>query len=165
MTNMIYRRRVNRQVKEEMTVGDWKSDLDSFLVDKDRKTQEERKATEEKTSETKALLASKVIPAFEEVKTELEKHGRTVKISSGESYARIIVEYSGVEELNYTIDVSVTARRAFPWKIEEFTDRKTGKRETLKGSVRSEVQGYDLNDLSKEEIIQDVINTYKNRTR
>jgi len=113
------------------------------------------------TSETKALLASKVIPAFEEVKAQLEKHGRTVRVRSGENYANITVEYSGVEELNYSIDVSVTARGAFPWTIEELTDKKTDKRFNMKGSIRSGSQDYDLNDLSKDEIIQAVVNKYK----
>jgi hypothetical protein len=146
-------------------LGDWKTDLDSFFVDKDNKMQEDGKKIGQRTSETKALLASKVIPAFEEVKAQLEKHGRTVRVRSGENYANITVEHSGVEELNYSIDVSVTARGAFPWTIEELTDKKTDKRFNVKGSIRSGSQDYDLNDLSNDEIIQAVVNKYKDRIR
>jgi hypothetical protein len=146
---------------------DWRDDLDSFFKQIQNKRASEEKTVEQRRAETEAFIRSKVVPAFEDVKDQLEKYGRTVTILSEKDNASIIVVRVGAEEFKYSIKVDISSRKAIPVAEEEIPDRTTGKRLRSKRLLRGEwfVMDWDINNevnaISKEEIIRDVIRRYK----
>jgi hypothetical protein len=141
--------------------GDWKEDLDRFLRQRAANTVSEEKEAEQKKLEGKSFLASKVLPAFAELKVQLEKNGRTVTIYSGQDNVNITVMNAGLEEFNYSIEVSPL--RAAPQTVEIITDRRTGKKLNAQGTLRSKSHGYSVSSITKEEIIQEALRKYKDR--
>jgi choline/glycine/proline betaine transport protein len=144
-------------------VGDWRTDLDEFLKQKESQKAADATSTEEHKPEAKNFLATKVLPAFEELKAQLEKNGRTVSVRSGEDYANIAVVNGSKEEIDYSIKVRFSPLKAFPQTEERFTDEKTGKRLIAEGSILSGAQDYDVNGVSKDDVIADFLRKYKDR--
>jgi hypothetical protein len=141
--------------------GDWKEDLDRFLRQRATNTASEEKVAEQKKLEGKIFLTSKVLPAFAELKVQLEKNGRMVTIYSGLDNVNIIVKNAGLEEFNYSIEVSPL--RAAPQTVEIITDRRTGKKLNARGTLRSRNPDYSVSSITKEEIIQEALRKYKDR--
>jgi len=140
---------------------DWKEDLDRFLRQKATNTASDEKVAEQKKLEGKIFLASKVLPAFADLKVQLEKNGRMVTIYSGQDNVNIIVKNADLEEFNYSIEVSPL--RAAPQTVEIITDRQTGKKLNAVGTLRTRSRDYSLSSITKEEIIQEALRKYKDR--
>jgi hypothetical protein len=93
----------------------------------------------------------------------LEKTGRTVSVRSGEDYANITVVNGSKEEIDHSIKVRVSPFKAFPQTEERFTDERTGKRLIAEGSILSGAQDYDVNGVSKDDVIADFLRKFKDR--
>jgi len=142
-------------------MSDWKSDLESFFQDKQKETQvREEKLTHTK-SEVATFFSTVVVPAFEEIKTELEKYQREVRVSSGTDFASIVVSYKGEAELGYSIKVRMRAGSAFPYPETRFRDPTDGKMYRGEGFLRSGAQDYTVAQITKEEIIKHCLSDYK----
>lgn len=115
--------------------------------------------------EVKDFYTSKVIPAFEELKTELEKKGREVNLDANKESTSIEVKFEGEEEFHYAIKVRIYPDHAVPYPEIHYTDRNSGRRYSSKGSMRSGTQNYDISDISKEEIIQHFLEKYKSHLK
>jgi hypothetical protein len=142
-------------------MADWRSELANFF----NKTESEaRKKEEELTKikiETTKFYSDEVIPAFEELKAELESHGREIEISKGLESARIIVKYRNRTELAYEVKVRIHPNRAFPYPDTVFTG-KDEKQYRSEGFIRQGSQDYTIDDIGKEEIIMNFLSEYKN---
>ena len=130
-------------------MSDWKKDLRTFLKGKEEKHRLDKDSLAKTKKDVKAFIASTVIPAFEEVKNEFEKHSRMVNINSNSEGVSITVRHEGREELNFTLGVKISPGYAVPYSEEIFTDRKTGKTYRSEGSIRGGAQDYQLFDLTK----------------
>ena len=141
---------------------DWKKDLDDLFRTTQEEAQKKKRGKEEDKSEAIKFYESIVIPAFTELKSELERHGRKVKIykESGE-YASISIIHEGNEEYNYALKV----RNLRPIPETEFTDIRIGKRFKSEGSMRSGSQDYIITDISKDEIIRHFLCGYKDHVK
>ena len=135
---------------------EWKREIDDFFKEKEKKNIEKEVQIEQKKLDIQHFYSSKVIPAFEELKTELERHGRKVGLVKLEDYASITVTYEGIEEINYAIEV----RGRVPYPEITLIER-SGKRQMVEGTFRVGTQGFDVLDVSKEEIIRHFLNKYK----
>jgi len=146
-------------------MSDWKSALESFFQDKQKETQvSEEKLTETK-SEVATFFSTVVVPAFEEIKTELEKYQREVRVSSGTDFASILVSYKGETELEYSIKVRISPGYAFPYPETRFRDPTDGKMYRAEGFLRSGAQDYTVAKITKEEIIKHCLSDYKMHMR
>jgi hypothetical protein len=150
--------------KRRNKMSEWKSDLASLFSEK-----EENKNNEEKLKITRAgvtkFYSEVVIPAFEELKIELEKYHREVKLYTGEVYASIIVGHQGETEANYSIRVRIIPGRAFPFPETIFIEPSDGKSYRVEGFLRTGSQDYDITQINKDEIIQDFLSNYKMHLR
>lgn len=141
---------------------DWKQELDSFFDAQEKKQMQDDTQRAGHEAEAAQFITGVVEPAFGEVKAELEKRGRTVTVSSDARYmyrASISVEYEGREELDYTIEVRVNSRGAFATPVIRFTEK--GQRYKGEGFFRSGAQDYTASDITKDEVIANVIHEYK----
>ena len=141
-------------------MSDWKSDLDDLFTKKEK----EVKSTEENVSkaeaEIKSFFSGIVVPAFEDVKPELEKHQREVNISSGSGSAGIEVIYKGNLELRYSINTKIRPDGSvFLYPEIHFRDRDDDKMCVADGYLRSE--DYFMAQITKDKIINHFLKEYK----
>jgi hypothetical protein len=141
-------------------VEKWKEDLNNFFRKKTKKSQHE---SEKKTRIHKIepivaeFYSSTVEPAFNELKTELEKYGKTVKLYTRIAKEQSIEVYSNYNlELAYSViaDISPNSVHVYP-KI-TFRDKKDGRRRETAGRFSR-----GISNITKEEVIQNFLNYYK----
>jgi hypothetical protein len=141
----------------------WKEILANFF----EKQKEEKEEKEEKHSREKLRVekfySTIVNPAFEELKSELKKHGREVDVyTERRDFASIIVQFEGEEELDYSIEVMLYPGLAFPRPVIHYTEWASSRRLRIEGLLRRGIQDYDISDITKDEIIEHFLNEYKN---
>jgi len=145
---------------------DWKKILASFF----EKQKEEKEEKAEKHSQEKLRVenfyATIVNPAFEELKSELKKHGREVEIyTKRRDFASIIVQFESEEEFDYSIEVMLYPGLAFPRPVIHYTEWASSRRLRIEGLLRTGIQDYDISDITIDEIIEHFLNEYKNLSR
>jgi len=142
-------------------MSDWKSDLANSF----KKKGENKKSDEEKLKITKEevvkFFLQIVIPAFRELKTELEKYGRDVRITNSSESSMIEVHYEGQMEIDYSIKVRIFPGRAIPYPETRFNEKSDMKTYRAEGTLRSGSQDYDISQITKDEIIQKFLTDYK----
>jgi hypothetical protein len=143
-------------------MSDWKSDLDNLFANKEK----EAKITEENISkanaEIKLFLSGIVIPAFEEVRLELEKHQRVVKIWGGNDSASIEISYDLNTEIQYYIKTRIrTDGSVSIYPQTRFRDSGNGTMYVSEGFLRSGSQDYGMAQITKDEIINHLLSEYK----
>ncbi|MGB8951682.1 MAG: hypothetical protein WCC06_03330 [Candidatus Aminicenantales bacterium] len=141
----------------------WKKILAAYFI----KQKEERGEKDEKFSQNKLRVekfySTIVNPAFEELKSELTKYGREVDVyTERKDYASIIVHFEGEEEFDYSIEMMISPGRIFPRPVIHYTEWASSRRLRTEGSLRTDIQDYDISDIKKEEIIEHFLNEYKN---
>jgi len=141
----------------------WKKILANFFdKQKEEKGEKEVKRSQEKLRVEK-FYSTIVNPAFEELKSELKKHGREVEVyTERRDFASIIVQFEGEEELDYSIEVMLYPNLAFPRPVIHFTEWASSRRLRVEGLLRRGIQDYDISDITKDEIIKHFLNEYKN---
>ena len=144
---------------------DWKKILASFFEkQKVEKGEKQEKRSQEKLR-VQEFYATIVNPAFEELKSELKKHGREVEVyTERRDFASIIVQFEGEEELDYSIEVMLYPGLAFPRPIIHYTEWASSRRLRVEGLLRTGIQDYDISDITIDEIIEHFLNEYKNLT-
>lgn len=139
----------------------WKADLANLFQD----VAQEQKKTEEQLSLTKAeasdFYATVVGPAFEELRAELEKHGRKVDVTVNSRRASIVVTHDGIQEMDYSVMVRTHPGRVFPYPETRFTSTSDGRNYRSEGYFRSGLQDYTIKDITKEEIIKHFLGDYR----
>jgi hypothetical protein len=143
----------------------WKNKLSNFF----EKQSQEKEGKEEKQSHEKLRVekfySTIVHPAFEELKSELKKHGREVDVyTQRRDFASIIVQFEGEEELDYSIEVMLYPGLAFPRPVIHYTEWASSRRLRVEGLLRTGIQDYDISDITRDEIIEHFLNEYKNLT-
>lgn len=138
-------------------MGDWKKDLKAFFevqrIEKKRKQE-----NDESKSQIEKFYTSKVKSTFKELKKELERYGREVKIAVGKNFAAIDVSHKGLLELNYQIKV----KEVYPYPEMYYRDR-SGNGIWAEGTFKLGIQKYTILDISKEVIIENFMREYKAR--
>jgi choline/glycine/proline betaine transport protein len=143
-------------------MSDWKADLKDIFTTKETKEEEDNQRLKKVNSEISRFISTTVIPAFEEIKEEIEKnYQRTVKISISTKSATIKIEHYSATEFEYSIKFQIHQNGVYPYSEEQRTDKK-GKFFT-EGFLRSGSQDYTTADITKDEIINHTILEYKKR--
>jgi hypothetical protein len=137
---------------------DWRENLGSFLTAADKKRRQE-----EEQSDWSQFISGVVIPAFEELSVELEKHGRAVTIRNSVVSAQILVTNAGEEEMLYRIQAKSMPERVLPFAEIRSKERKGLRYVTTESMLRSATPAYKLADVTKEEIIQNFLQNYMRR--
>jgi hypothetical protein len=142
-------------------MSDWKSELEISFNKKEqmiKANEEESKATQGKIAK---FYSEVVVPAFEELKVELKKYLREVKVSGGINSATIEVKNKGELELIYSIKVRILPGRTIPYPETHYRDKSKNKSYRAEGKLRYGSQEYDLSQITKDEIIEDFLSHYK----
>jgi hypothetical protein len=135
---------------------DWRSQLNNAFAKKQQ--QDVKQQTQEQIAAEKAarFYQTIVAPALQELKPEFEKHGREVAVFTNDQLASIRIEFQGNEEFY----LEIKQRGLYAYPLEYLRDG--GKAE---GYFRSGTQDYTLDDITKEELQQYIVNDYKTTMR
>ena len=138
----------------------WKSDMESFFHEKQSNVQVDEDKLKETQSGVATFFSAVVIPAFEEIKTELEKYQRESNVFGGIDSASIVISYKGYTEFTYSI--KVYPGTLFPFSEIHFRKRSEVKTYRAEGILRVGSQDYTVAQITKEEIIKQFLSDYKN---
>jgi len=87
-------------------MSDWKAELDAYFQLREQQEpqqpQDQTLASDQATAIEK-FMAGVATPAFEEFGVVLTEHGRHIRLRLGDSNMRIVSEYAGKEEFDYTL--------------------------------------------------------------
>lgn len=87
---------------------DWKAELDAYFQRREQHEAQQQpdhnhaQVSDEATA-IEEFMATVVVPAFEEFGGILKEHGRHIRLRLGDSNMRIVSEYAGREEFDYTL--------------------------------------------------------------
>ena len=140
-------------------MADWRSNLGRFF---------EEKQAEEENPERSAFsrfILEVVVPAFEEIGAELEKHDREVIIRSAQTSAALIVSRDGEEEMTYRVRGRTYPNGMLPFAELRFRERKGLRYIRVESAFRSGAQDYKLTDISQDEIIASFLDNYTRRVK
>ena len=140
-------------------MSDWKSDMEGFFHGKQKKARVDEDKLKETKSEVATFFSAVVIPAFEEIKTELEKYQRKGNVFGGIDFASIVISYRGYTEFTYSIKVHPGTR--FPYTEILFRNPSEAKMYRAEGILRTGSQDYTIAQITKEEIIKHFLSDYK----
>lgn len=137
-------------------MSDWKDDLESFFEEKDRQNKAYTEQRQNAELQSASFLSNTVVPAFEEIRAELEKYGREVIISNKNQAVNIQIFYESSLEFDYWIKVDINNLRPHP-EIQLTIDEQ---KVSLEGTLRVGVESFTIEDISKEEIIGSFLSDY-----
>lgn len=81
-------------------MSDWNAELDTFF---EGRGQEGEARFAEGTSKAAEFIASVAVPAFEAFGAALQNHRRHVRLRRSDASMRILVDYAGTEEFDFTL--------------------------------------------------------------
>jgi hypothetical protein len=141
-------------------VEKWKEDLNNFFKKKTKESQhesEKRARTRQKELIVAEFYSSTVEPAFNELKTELEKYGKTVKLYTRNVREQAIEVYSNYNlELAYSVAVDISPNGIHVYSKITSRDKKDGRRRNTAGRF-----SHGISNITKDEVIQNFLNYYK----
>ena len=140
-------------------MSDWKAEMEGFFHEKQKKVQIDEDKLKDTKSEVATFFSVVVIPAFEEIKTELEKYQRKSNVFGGVDSASIVISYKGYTEFTYSIKVYPST--SFPCSEIHFRKGSGVKTYRAEGILRAGSQDYTVAQITKEEIIRHFLSDYK----
>ena len=140
-------------------MSDWKSDMEGFFHEKQKKAQVDEDKLKDTKSEVGTFFSAVVIPAFEEIKIELKKYQRESNVFGGIDSASIVISYKGYTEFTYSI--KVYPGTVFPCSEIHFRKPSEVKTYRAEGILRVGPPGYTVAQITKEEIIKQFMSDYK----
>ena len=139
---------------------DWRTNLNSFLGETDNTQQQDEKP------EFDQFISNIVVPAFNEIQLEMEKHGRMVTIRISPSTASVLVRnHAGEEEITYRIQGRTFPNGVLPFAEIRCRQRNGLKLVTVESMFRSGTPEYSLDDVTSEEVIENFISNYTKRVQ
>ncbi len=134
---------------------DWKDDLKAFFAERES-VETGGDADAGVRAEARKFYASRVKPAFKELRKELGRYGREVAIDIGDHHASIDVRFGGRLELNYRI--VVRGSRPHP---ESYYQVPSGGGLRSEGTFKLGARPAEFGDLSKDDIVKDFLREYR----
>lgn len=138
---------------------DWKAMLSEILSKRDARTG--AGAVRGTRPEVERFLEEVALPALQDLRQELEQHGRKVKLDRAPGYLALTVQDPhGHEEFYYGIRSRTTRPATFVFP--EFDPRDAGKTVSrAEVMLRSGPASFDLSGLSREQVIRHFLHEYR----
>jgi hypothetical protein len=135
---------------------DWKRSLDDFFATQMQIGEGISRLRQD--AEAAVFLTMTVLPAFEEVKAELLRHGKQVEVHGAERWASLCVRGPGGEELTYELEVMGGPGQFFLRLETHYFNGAT--RVRVPGCLRGGTQNYPLSSVTRDELIRHVVRAY-----
>ncbi|MCP1728305.1 hypothetical protein J2T60_002305 [Natronospira proteinivora] len=146
-------------------MSNWKEKLKN-MVEGASEPQADMEAAQRKVDtrreEIMQFIQETVLPAFDDIKQELEQYGREVEVTPGKYKARLVVYLNEAEEFSYVIRGDASHHMSFAWPVirpgEE--DNEVARAEIQRpGGLK---RAFKLAEFTREGIIEDFLEGYKN---
>jgi hypothetical protein len=134
-------------------VNTWKAELDAFFQRREQKEHHQRandRGPSAAEAAMEAFLAAVATPAFEAFGAALKEHGRHIRLRMGDSSVRIISQFAGVEEFDYTLWAGVSVLSA--------ESRTGGKR--IPESFQNGKGNSTIADTTTDDVVQHLVDRY-----
>lgn len=135
-------------------MADWRDNLSDVF-----KTNDEKRHEKEPTQMAR-FITEVAVPAFGELRGELEQHGRDVTVRAAEGTASVAVRHHGEEEITYRIQSRVFPNGVLPYADVRYRERKGLKLIRMESMFRSGQPDYTIHDVTKDEVIQSFLKHY-----
>jgi len=137
---------------------DWRNELHSFFEKHDKAEQEQE------LPPFVVFVRTVVLPAFESLKPEFERHGRVVSIRASDNAPAISIAFEGQEEMTYRLQSRLCVDRMLPYAEIRIRQRKGLRLITVESMLRSgPATSYTLEDITAEEVLRHVLQQYTSR--
>jgi len=146
-------------------MDDWKKDLDAYFSDQKVTKKEIKKTKDEMKKRVKLFMQGKVLPAFVDLKKEFKKHKREIEVDSKKDWAAILVKKNKHKEFVYEVNISTDAGKLMVSTRIYKTNKKGKLKLGVEGKVRNKKNSFLLDEVKKEDIINDFLKYYKDSTR
>lgn len=144
----------------------WKEELENTLgkalEEQQREQEEEERIYNQRMEEIEEFSTSKVIPAFDELKTELEngkfeKYGLEVQLNAGDILEQSIKveDPNSKKEFKYTIRANISPDGIQIYSVTAFGSIESVRQQELRG------QPFNIQKFTKEDIAQDFVDNIK----
>ncbi len=140
-------------------MADWQNTLDSFFIETEKVDNEPR------LSPFETFINEAAVPAFEELRPVLEKHGRRVVIRSSASSAVITVFDGTTEEIMYRLQERTLPDRRLPYAQVRMRERGGLRLVTVEAMLRTGNSDYHIEDLTRQDVINSVLQHYMSRVK
>lgn len=140
-------------------MAQWQHELDNFFVDSNQ-TKKEPQASPFET-----FITDVALPAFEELRPAFEKHGRRVTVRSTPSSAVITVFDGTTEEIMFRLQERTLPDRKLAYAQVRMRERGGLRLVTVEAMLRPGASDYHTEDISKEDVIQCVLQHYMSRIK
>lgn len=140
-------------------MSDWRDNLQSFFSS----SEEKRKAAE--MPDMERFISGIVVPAFQELLPELQKHGRDVTIRAAETSAALIVQNQGEEEMTFRVQGRTFPTGVLPYAEIRYRQRRGLRLITTEQMFRSAAPRYTIRDLTRDDVIRCFLDNYTRRVR
>ncbi len=137
-------------------MSDWRTELDDILGTYERKTRAEQEA-----ARFKEFLVHTVLPAFQELNEALQKKQRKAVIRETPAAAIITVSAGAVEEITFKVLRRDKPDAIIPYAEASMRERKGQKIVTSQVLFRDDSAPYELEDITKEEILCGFLAAYR----
>jgi primosomal protein N'' len=143
----------------------WKNDLEAYFSEQKVTKKEIKNQKEETRKLVKHFMKGEVIPAFEALQKEFEKHKRELEIDAKKEWAAVMVKKNKHKEFVYEVNINVDDDKLMVSKS-VYTPNKKGKLKLgVEGKIRNADNSLMMKSIKKEDIISDFLEYYKDATR
>jgi len=146
-------------------MSNWKEKLKGMVESAPRSGADVKAAqrkVDDRREEIMQFIQDTVLPAFNDIKQELEQYGREVEVTPGKYKARLVVYLNEAEEFSYVIRGDASHHMSFAWPVIRPGDEDNE-------VARAEIQrpgglkrAFKLAEFTREGIIEDFLEGYKN---
>jgi hypothetical protein len=140
-------------------MSDWRDNLNRFF----QETSESRRPAE--TPDLAKFIADVAIPAFHDILSELQKHGRDVTIRAAETSAVLVVNHQGEEEMSYRVQGRTFPTGILPYAEIRYRQRRGLRLLTVESMLRSGAPKYTMADITREDVIRSFLENYTRYVR
>jgi hypothetical protein len=140
-------------------MSDWRDNLNRFF----RETPDSRRPAE--TPDLAKFIADVVIPAFQEILPELQKHGRDVTVRAAETSAVLIVNHQGEEEMTFRVQGRTFPTGILPYAEIRYRQRRGLRLVTVETMFRPGSPKYTITDITREDLIRSFLENYTRHVR
>ena len=139
-------------------MAEWQKDLGSFFQ------QKEQTHAEQERSELERFITDVAMPAYAQLKDELEKYGRQITIRETATAATLVVQHGGSEEFRYCLQGRTLPDGVVPFAELVSRERK-GIRMIRTESMLRSGNDFALADITPDEVIRHFLTQYKRCVR
>lgn len=111
------------------------------------------------------FVSETVMPAFQDLKEELQRHGRAVSIRFSPHAPAMSVVFNGQEEIAFRVEARTFPDRELPYATVRMRERNGLKLSTVESMLRSGAPDYRLEDITRDELIRCFLQHYMSRAR